>query len=246
MSRQRRTGGAAIRGTLRSRLLINSVVDPDEVRPLLPAGLRPHVVGDGTVVGCCLLDIAQVRPRPLPAAFGTGLRAIAHRISVEWDGPTGGTEVGVYVPTRHTDSRAAIVAGGRWFPGVHRAAEIELVDHGHQLEWSVAPTDRVTPFGLTVVVSTATVSASPPLETIGATCLGAAIGLSPDHHGALEAARMHPAHRRAAPAQIDQLESQFLAQFTTATPAPSYLMRGVDVVWTREPAPRASAERVSA
>lgn len=234
-----------MRGTLRSRLLINTLVDPDEVAPHLPAGVRPHVIGDGTIVGCCLLDIAVVRPEPLPAVFGARLRAVAHRISVEWDDDLGVTEVGVYVPTRHTDSRPAIVAGGRWFPGVHRRAKFELVDDGHRLDWSVAPTDQTTRYGLTVSASMVAVSTPPPFEPIGAICVGAAIGLSPDHHGVLEAARMNPNHRRAELVQVNHLESEFLAQFTTAEPAPSYLMRDVDVIWTKAPWHRDSPEPAS-
>src|SRR3954452_11966124 len=90
------------RGVIRSRLLVNAVVDPAEAARRLPAGLRPHVVGGGTVVGCCLLDIAAIRPAPLPAVVGMSLRAAAHRISVEWDDSVGGTSVGVYVPLRLT------------------------------------------------------------------------------------------------------------------------------------------------
>jgi hypothetical protein len=59
------------------------------------------------------------------------------------------------------------------------------------------------------------------------------VGLSPDHHGALEAARMEPDHRRALQVEIGYLDSAFLAGFTTAPRAPSYLMRDVDVTWTK-------------
>src|SRR2546422_10990160 len=116
----------AIRGTIRRRLLVNAVVDPDEAARHLPAGLRPPEVTGGTVVGCCLLDIDSIRPASLPGIVGTRLRAAAHRISVEWEDEMGATTIGVYVPIRHTDSRAARVLGGRWFPGVHRRASIAL------------------------------------------------------------------------------------------------------------------------
>jgi len=73
MSRQ------AIRGTIRSRLLVNALVDPDEAARRLPAGVRPHATGDATIVGCCLLDITDIRPSPLPAMVGGSFRAAAHR-----------------------------------------------------------------------------------------------------------------------------------------------------------------------
>jgi len=37
--------------------------------------------------------------------------------------------------------------------------------------------------------------------------------------------------------EIDHLASAFLAGFTSARPAPSYLMRDVDVTWTKVRAP---------
>lgn len=150
------------------------------------------------------------------------------------------------MPTRHTDSRSAVLAGGRWFPGVHGPAKIKLIDDGHRLYWHVAPTDQTKQYGLTISASTEAVGSSMPSEPIASICVGAAIGLSLDHHGVLEAARMTPNHRRAQLVQVDDLQSEFLAQFTTAAPAQSYLMRDVDVVWTQERVPRRSPERVSA
>jgi hypothetical protein len=227
-----------MRGTIRRRLLVNALVDPDEAARHLPVGLRPHVIDGSTVVGCCLLDVDAIRPASLPAGVGTRLRAAAHRVSVEWEDEAGATTVGVYVPVRHTDSRAARVLGGRWFPGVHRRASIELSDDGLCLRWSVTPGDRSTQYGVTVSASITSTSSSTLREPIGRTCLRATVGLSPDHHGALEAARMEPDHRRALQVEIDDLDSGFLAGFTTARRAPSYLMRDVDVTWTKGRAPR--------
>lgn len=58
--------GRTIRGTIRRRLLVNALVDPDEAASHLPAGLRPHKVAGGTLVGCCLLDIDSIWPALLP------------------------------------------------------------------------------------------------------------------------------------------------------------------------------------
>ncbi len=111
---ERGTLAPAIRGTIRHRLLVNAVVDPDEAASRLPDGVRPHVTDLGTVVGVCLLEIGAIRPAGVPAAVGTTVRAAAHRISVEWDSRSGASVTGVYVPVRHTDSRlAVVVAGGR-------------------------------------------------------------------------------------------------------------------------------------
>ena len=230
--------GRAIRGTIRRRLLVNALVDPDEAARHIPAGLRPHEVAGGTVVGCCLLDMDSIRPASLPGTVGARLRAAAHRISVEWEDETGATTVGVYVPTRHADSQAAIALGGRWFPGVHRRAAIALAEDDRCIRWSIEPVDRQTDYGVRVIASIASSPTSTPCEPIGGTCLSAAVGLSPSRHGGLEAARMEPDHRRAQRVEIDDLDSAFLARFSTAGPAPSYLMRDVDVTWTKVHAPR--------
>ena len=227
-----------MRGTIRRRLLVNALVDPDEAARRLPVGLRPHVIDGGTVVGCCLLDIDAIRPASLPAGVGTRLRAAAHRVSVEWEDEAGDITVGVYVPVRHTDSRAARLLGGRWFPGVHRRASIELADDGRSISWSVEPGDRAAEYRVRVSASITSTSTLPLCEPIGGTCLTATVGLSPDHHGALDAARMEPDHRRALPVEIGDLDSAFLAGFTTAQPALSYLMCDVDVTWTKVRAPR--------
>ncbi len=228
----------AMRGTIRSRLLVNALVDPDEAAEQLPAGLRPHVAGEGTVVGCCLLDIVAIRPARLPAMVGTSLRAAAHRISVEWDHDSGATAVGVYVPLRLTDSLTAIALGGRVFPGVHRRAWVNLTQDGERLAWSVEAGDEPGAYSVHVEASAYAESPAPACEPIGSTCLSAEVGLSPGHDDALEAARMTPRHRHAQRVEVHDLDSAFLASFTSAEPAHSYLMRDVDVTWTRERVPR--------
>jgi hypothetical protein len=225
--------------------LVNATVDPDEAASRLPAGLRPHVTEVGTVVGCCLLDIAAIRPAPAPAIFGRRLRAVAHRISVEWDHGAGNTVTGVFVPIRYTDSRLAVLFGGRWFPGVHAPARIELVYDDSRIGWTC---DTHTDSGLSVRV---TASIPHRSETgcsceVGATCLSAAVGVSPDHSGHLEAAGMEPCSRDAIEVDIDDLDSRFLDSFATATPAKSYLMRDTSVAWTPAPTPRSTRVTVSA
>jgi len=223
MSRQ------AVRATIRSRLLVNALVDPDEAARHLPAGVRPHATGDGTIVGCCLVDLAGVRPARMPATVGTSLLAAAHRISVEWDDEHT-TTVGVYVPLRLTSSRAAVALGGRVVPGVHGRASIRLTDDGQRVAWSVEAGDS---YSIHVDARADDAPPSAPSEPIGGTCLGAELGLSPGHDGLVEMARMRPSHRQAQLVNVDHLESAFLASFTTAVPAPSYVVRDVDVTWSQ-------------
>lgn len=215
-------------GVIRSRLLVNALVDPDEAQRRLPHGLRPHVTEHGTVIGACLLDLADVRPRYTSAFPGVHLQAAAHRISVEWEANET-IHVGVYVPARLTKSRTARVLGGRCFPGVHRRAATSLENDGSRIHWTVRPS---SPEDFGVPVTARVVGEAIAVDAVGTgVCLAATVGLSPDHHGQLEEASMAPAHRNAAPVDIEEIDSDFIKGFTTATLAPSYLMRNVAVTW---------------
>jgi hypothetical protein len=228
----------AVLGVLRRRLLVNALVDPDEAARHLPPGLRPHLTPGGTVVGCCLVDIERLRPARMPAAVGVRQRAAAHRISAEWENGDGELVVGVYVPERRTGSRLAVAFGGRWFPGVHRPAEVALNDASEGFTWSVRGGD----FGIDVTVTTAGRAAADLVcDPVAGTCIGANVGLSPNYHGLLEGARMQPSARTACEVLIDALESTFISSFATAVPAPAYLMEDVAVAWARETAPRVAA-----
>jgi hypothetical protein len=210
--------------------LINALVDPDEAARHLPPGLRPHTLDGGTVVGCCLLELEDLRPALAPSATGFTLRAAAHRISAEWAGATETRpEIGVYVPMRHTDSRLAVLAGGRVFPGVHERAQIGLDTSDTAIRWRVDAPDAAR-FGLRVVASTCA-PVSSPSETIGYTCLTATLGLSPGLRGRIEGIRMEPAHREARRVRLESLASNFLDSFVSAQLAPCYLMTDVDVTW---------------
>lgn len=245
MSRQLRSPNRVVRGTIRRRLLVNAVVDPDEAAVRLPAGVRPHVT-QGTVVGCCLLEIDAIRPAGLPAVFGQELRAAAHRISVEWEDEFGVTVTGVYVPVRHTDSRLAVALGGRWFPGVHEPAHIEVTSSEPDLQWRSDPFDTVG-LGVRVAVSVpGDATAGAVCDQVGAACLGASVGASPDRRGRLEAARMEPAHRDARAVTIEELESGFIDSFSTAEPSTSYVMCDAEVTWTRAAAPPMTSAGVPA
>ncbi len=232
----------AIDGTIRRRLLVNATVDPDEAAERLPPGLRPLATDGRTVVGCCLLEIESIRPAGVPSVVGWRLRAAAHRISVEWDEGLGSVATGVYVPVRLTDSRLAVAVGGRSFPGVHDRARVEVSATDSTLRWSIEPLDP-TGLGMRVCASfrsEAELGAS--CTPVGTTCLTAAVGVSPDRRGRLEAARMDLSHRNARQVAIEDLESGFLDSFSTAEPSSSYLMGDADVTWTPWAAPATIVE----
>jgi hypothetical protein len=230
-----------VEGTIARRLLVNAVVDPDEAAPRLPVGLRPHVTDQGTVVGCCLLEIDAVRPLGVPRAMGRRLRAAAHRISVEWDDEDGAVVTGVYVPVRHTDSRIASLVGGRWFPGVHQRSRIDVTASPSSLRWRSEPL-QLRDLGIGVAVSlTGGAAVGEEGDPVGATCLRAEIGVSPDRRGRLEAVRMDPSHREARRVVVDDLVSGFVDGFHTSSVSTAYLMCDADVTWTRAQVPSARA-----
>lgn len=234
MSAERGVG--SIVGTITQRLLVNSWVDPDEVSPILPAGLRPHVGTNGVVAGCCMIEIAHVRPWPTPRFVGVSLRAAAHRISVEV-GPVGRPTLAVYVPVRHTDSRPAILAGGRVLPGVHAPARIDIERDDQVLSWDVSEAaENVDRFGIN---ATASLHGEAAVNSeVADIVIGTTLGLSPGRHLAqLEAVEMFPARSVVRLVELKVLESAFLSSFHSAVEAETLLMTDVDVTWTRSQLP---------
>jgi hypothetical protein len=195
------------------------------------------VTDDRTVVGICLLDIADIRPTGLPAPAGIRIQTPVHRIAVDWDGEDGRPVSGVFVTVRHTSARLAAFAAVRLFPGVHERAEVFLDEDDRRIEWSVQPHDPNSAFGVRIAATFGSAAPAEAPESVGRTCLGATVGVSPDRRGRLEAAHMETTHQRAITLDLDALNSRFLDGFSTATPGPSYLMRDVEVVWRPVAAP---------
>jgi hypothetical protein len=226
----------AIRATIRYRLLVNALADPDEVAKRLPDGLRPHVTREGTVIGHCLVDLDHVRSAPAPRRAGITLRAVAHRMSVEWDTPEGGPVVGVYVPVRHTDSLAGCALGGRWFPGVHRRAATSIDVSGDRVAWTV-DAGASAKFRLRATADLNGYPADPGSDDVAAACLLPTKAMSPGHDGAPEAVQMLAEHQRGQVVQVSHLASAFIDSFETARPATSFVAKDVEVSWSRQPLP---------
>lgn len=218
-------------GRIRRRLLVNQWVDPDEVLAHLPDGVRPHVGSNGgVVVGCCMIEIESARPSPLPSKVGISIRAAAHRISVEVgaaDSPT----LAVWVPVRHTDSRVAVLTGGRVFPGVHAAADVNVQSDARLLSWTLAcAAHPAGDFDMNARARTDRTSGEP--SEVADIVIGTALGLSPGRRsGEIEAVEMHPLDNRSCTIEVEHLASDFMSSFHSAAPAESLLMTDVDVIW---------------
>jgi hypothetical protein len=134
------------------RLLVNYRVDPEVAAGLLPAPLRPHLVGGWAVAGICLIRLGQLRPTGMPSWLGMRSENAAHRIAVEWDGPQGHS-TGVYISRRDSGSVITALAGGRLFPGEHSLARFDVRETAEDLH--VAFTSRDRTMSVSVDVRTA-------------------------------------------------------------------------------------------
>jgi hypothetical protein len=143
----------------------------------------------------------------------------------------------VWVPGRRTDARLAVALGGRWFPGVHRPADVSLEVAPQRLSWRV---DDGEDFFIDVDASVPEATGD-VCDVVAGTCLTATLGVSADHVGRLEAARMAPDRRDARQVNVERVSSRFIEGFRTAQPAPSYLMENIAVTWSPAVAPLSTA-----
>jgi hypothetical protein len=130
-----------LRGVIERRILVNYRVDPAVIARLLPSPFSPQLVRGYAVGGICMIRLAELRPRGLPAWLGARSENAAHRIAVTWDG---GARTGVYIPRRDTSSRLNLLLGGRCFPGRHHAATFDVRETDDHYEVAMRSRDGVT------------------------------------------------------------------------------------------------------
>lgn len=130
----------AVRGVIERRILVNYRIDPDWASRLLPAPFRPSLVDGNAIAGLCLVRLARLRPRGLPALLNARSENAAHRIAVEWQ--SGGEwRRGVYVWRRDTHSHWKRLAGGRIFPGVHQQASFVVREDSDRYQIDIESLD---------------------------------------------------------------------------------------------------------
>ena len=59
-----------VAGLMERRILVNYRIDPEVAAKLIPDPFRPQIVGGYAIGGICLIRLARLRPRFLPAAWG--------------------------------------------------------------------------------------------------------------------------------------------------------------------------------
>jgi hypothetical protein len=105
-------------GQIERRLLVTYRVDPEVVARLLPEPYRPQLVGGWALAGMCLIRLGHLVLRGKPQWGGNHPEDAAHRIAMEWDEP-GGTQTGVYIVRRDSNSLTNVLAAGCIYPGRH-------------------------------------------------------------------------------------------------------------------------------
>lgn len=133
----------AVEGIIERRVLVNYRVAPGALAGILPAPFRPKLVDGYAIAGICLIRLASVRPRGLPAGVGLRSENAAHRIAVEWDAD-GRSHDGVYIPRRDSDSRFNTFVGGRVFPGQHQHAAFAVSESDDHLDVALRSDDDCT------------------------------------------------------------------------------------------------------
>lgn len=214
----------SLRGRIERRILLDVAVDPDVAARQVPPGFTLRLLDGAAVAGICLIRLVELRPPGLPAVVGRTTTAAAHRISVH--GPDGSP--GVFVPRRDTSSRAAALAGGRVWPGVHGRADIT---------WTADRVEVVAADGARVTVALGA-SGHHLTDPDAAIALHSAelTAWSPDRRGGLEAADLECVCWRARPVGVAGWSSSWLGDAAVFPPgstalAGALVMEDVAVTW---------------
>jgi hypothetical protein len=233
-------------GVIDRRILVNYRVDPDVLAALLPAPFRPKLVQGSGIAGICLIRLAHLRPRGLPAFLGLSSENAAHRIAVEWE-EQGQLREGVYIPRRDTASRLNTWLGGRLVPGFHQHARFRVAEQAKHFSVALDSDDQRTH----VVVEADLADSLPATSVFQSVAEASAffehgsIGYSPARRGSdsVQGIRLDAFNWQVAPLAVRQVESSFFddpGQFPPGSCAfdCALLMRGVEHAWYPAESPR--------
>lgn len=117
----------AMAGLIRRRVLVNLRVEPEAIRPYVPAAFELTTVNGYAMAGICLIRLERVRPSGTHPAVGFASDNVAYRVAVRWQ-RDGRSCDGVFIPRRDTSSRLQRRLGGRLFPGEYHHAVFESHD----------------------------------------------------------------------------------------------------------------------
>jgi hypothetical protein len=230
--------GPRLSSVVERRLLVNYRVDPGIAAGLLPAPLRPQEINGWAVAGICLIRLGRVRPTWMPGVLGVRSENAAHRIAVEWDGPSGRC-TGVYIPRRDTDSLVGVAAGGRVFPGRHRRAAFDVRETAEDFEVSLTARDGATRVSVDVRLAGRLTGSAlfAGLDEASEFFRDGSVGFSPGRNGVkLDGVELHTGSWRVEPLEIRRVTSSFFDDperfpHGSATLDCALLMRDLPVTW---------------
>jgi len=203
----------SIHGVIKRRVLVNFRVDPEVAARLLPEGLKPKLSGAHAVVGICLIRLEGIRPPVVPRSLGLSSENAAHRIAVVWRDSGGRDREGVFIPIRHTESRAVLWLGGRLFPGVHKRARFDITDEAGVVDISIESDARDMRVELRGIQAAELPAGSrfPSLQAASEFFRGGSIGYSPSREpGHLEGLRLVAPAWRVEPLAITHVFSSWI------------------------------------
>ncbi len=228
-----------VQGVIERRILVNYRVAPERLRAVLPPRFEPVTVRGFGLAGICLIRLAGLRPRWLPAAAGLESENAAHRIAVRWQDANGAPREGVYVLRRDSTSRLSVALGGRVFPGVHHHARFAVRDDGQHVVLSAASDDGA----VRIAVDARRTGAWPATSVFqsldeasrffAAGSLGYSEGVRP---GTFDGLELRTAAWRVEPLEVASVASNFFddpARFPPGTAALdcALVMRGIPHEW---------------
>ena len=233
-----------MRGVIDRRILVNYRVDPSVLAALLPAPFRPKLVQGSGIAGICLIRLAHLRPRGIPAILGLGSENAAHRIAVEWE-ENGELHEGVYIPRRDSASRLNTWLGGRVVPGTQQHAHFRVAEQAKHYYVALDSDDRCTHVVVEGDIATELPSTSVFQSVAEASAFfeHGSTGYSPNANGsAVQGIRLHAFNWRVEPLAISKVESSFFddpQQFPlgSCTFDCALLMRGIEHNWYAAPTP---------
>jgi hypothetical protein len=231
-----------IHGLIRRRLLVNFRVDAEVMQRFLPSRFQPKLHGGYAIAGICLIRLEEVRPKWFPHFCGISSENAAHRIAVQWAGPSGALREGVFIPRRDTGSWLNHLAGGRLFPGEHHRTDFAVTDDGSRITMSIRARDG----GMTIQLNAREDDALPAsscfasLAESSAYFEGGSVGYSATRDCCrLDGIRLQTERWQVRPLAIDHVEASFFADTSVFPPGSvtfdhALIMRDIRHQWHSE------------
>jgi hypothetical protein len=215
------------------RLLISYSVEPEVLKGIVPPSLRLQLVNGKAVAGACFIRLGSLRPAFIKQNIGWTGENAAHRIAVEYEDENGVTQAGVYVPQRHANSWAPVLAGGRIFPGVQEKATFTVNETQNRIK--VGFVSKETVFKADVETGAEWKSnLFSTVEEASAFYQNAPVAFSPDGKGKPEGLKLSTDAWKVEPGRMVNMESSFYESLPAEAVEFDHVlvMRNVPITWS--------------